>query len=86
MGERTKLQSEGTRIVCFELHLEPDVFLVKREMHGIVAQHKKIVRGIALKTATHPLDHWVTLLSKALAAHANENARVAQVLATLRRS
>jgi len=84
LGERTKLHAEGERIVAFELHLEPDVFLVKREIHGIVAQHRKVVRGIALKTATHPLDQWVLLLSKALAVHANENARVAQVLATLR--
>jgi hypothetical protein len=84
IGERTKLHTEGTRVMGFELHLEPDLFLVKREIHGIVAQHKKVVKGIALKTTTHPLDAWVLLLSKALAAHANENARVAQVLATLR--
>lgn len=84
IGERTKLVVDGTRIMVFELHFDPDVFLVKREVHGIVTQHKKIVRGIALKTSTHPIDQWVALLSKALANHANENARVAQVLATLR--
>jgi hypothetical protein len=86
LGERTKLHVEGTRIMLFEINLEPDLFLVKRESHGVVAQHKKLVRGIALKTNTHPLDRWVQMLADALAAHANENARVAQVLATLRGS
>jgi hypothetical protein len=84
IGDRTKLHTEGTRIIAFELHLDPDIFMVKRETHGIVAHHKKVVRGIALANKTHPLDAWVILLSKALANHANENARVAQVLATLR--
>jgi hypothetical protein len=86
VGGRTKLSLDGARVVSFELDLSPDLFLVKREAHGIVAQHKKMSRGIALKTASPPLDQWVKLLTKALAAHANENARVAQVLASLRAS
>ena len=83
-GERTKLHVDGDRIMLFEINLDPDMFIAKREHHGVVAQHKKMVRGVALKTATHPLDRWVQLLAKALAAYANENARVAQVLAQLR--
>jgi hypothetical protein len=85
LGERTKLRGLGTRVDHFEINLDPDLFVVKREEYGIVAQYKKLVRGVALKTATHPLDRWVELLTKSLAAFANENARVAQVLATLRR-
>jgi len=84
LGERTKIKLHGDRIQHFEINLDPDLFVVKRESHGVVAQHKKLVRGVALKTATHPLDRWVQLLTKALAAHANENARIAQVLASLR--
>jgi hypothetical protein len=41
----------------------------------VLTQHKKMVRGIALKTATHPIDAWVDMLMRALAAHANENSR-----------
>ena len=83
-GERTKLHVDGDRIMLFEINLDPDMFIARREHHGVIAQHKKMVRGVALKTATHPLDRWVQLLAKALAAYANENARVAQVLAQLR--
>jgi hypothetical protein len=82
-GDRTKLVAQGGRIELFEINLDPDLFLAKRERGTVVAQYKKLVRGVALKTATHPLDHWVKLLAKALAAHANENARVATVLARL---
>ncbi len=84
LGTRTKVLLEGTRVVHFELNLDPDLFVAKREAHGVVAQYKKLVRGIALKTQTHPLDKWVELLTRALASHANENARVAQVLAQLK--
>jgi hypothetical protein len=85
LGSRTQLHEAGGAIQKFEINLDPDVFLIKREGHALVAQHKKLVRGVALKTNTHPLDRWVELLSRALAAHANENARVAQVLASIRR-
>jgi hypothetical protein len=82
-GERTKLKLEGTQVQHFEVNLDPHLFVAKRETHGIVTQYKKLVRGIALKTTHHPLDRWVQLLTEALASHANENARVAQVLSHL---
>ena len=84
MKERSKLQLEGTRVLLFELDLGTDLFVVLRESGAVVTRHKKMVRGIALKTATHPIDRWVELLSRALAAFANENARVAQVLSQLK--
>jgi hypothetical protein len=80
----SKLEREGERLHHFELHLDPDLFVAKREPHGLVAMHRKMVRGIALKTNTLPIDRWVHALTEALARHANENARVAQVLAQLR--
>jgi predicted RNA-binding Zn-ribbon protein involved in translation (DUF1610 family) len=84
LGTRTKVLLEGTRVIHFEINLDPDLFVARRESSGVIAQYKKLVRGIALKTHTHPLDKWVELLTKALAAHANENARVAQVLSQLK--
>jgi hypothetical protein len=84
LGQRTKVKLEGSRIIHFEINLDPHLFIAKREAGGVVGQYKKLVRGIALKTQHHPLDAWVDLLTQALAAHANENARVAQVLAQLK--
>jgi hypothetical protein len=83
MKERAKLQLEGKHVLLFELDLGNDFFIVLRESGSVITRHKKMVRGIALKTTTHPVDRWVELLSKALAAFANENARVAQVLSQL---
>ena len=86
MGERSRLEHVGGRVVHFELNLDPDLFVARHEPHGLVATHRKMVRGIALKTATLPLDRWVELLTRSLAGYANENARVAHVLSQLRPS
>jgi hypothetical protein len=80
VADRTKIHRQGVEVVGIELDLPPDVFVAKRESHGVLAQHKRMVRGIALKTATHPLDRWVEMVTAALAAHANENARATQAL------
>jgi hypothetical protein len=82
VAERTKIQRQGAEVVLIELDLAPDLFLAKREGHSVLAQHKKLVRGIALKTATHPLDRWVEMVTHALAAHANENARATAALSS----
>ena len=83
MKDRSKLELEAGRVSVFELNLGNDLFVVIRESGSVVTRHKKMVRGIALKTTTHPVDRWVELLSKALASFANENARVAAVLSQL---
>lgn len=83
-GARTKVQREGSRVMVIELSLDPDVFIARRDFENVVAQHKKLVRGIALKTTTHPLDRWVDLLTRAISAHANTNANAAQALSQLR--
>ena len=83
VADRTKIHRQGEHVVGIELDLNPDLFIAKRESHGVLAQHKRMVRGIALKTATHPLDHWVELVTTALAAHANENARATAALSAL---
>jgi hypothetical protein len=81
--ENTRIQAQGQWVQSIEVNLEPDVFLVHREGQHAVAQHKKIVRGVALRTKTLSLDVWVGLLTEALATHANTNARAAWVLAQL---
>jgi len=83
MADRTKIQRHGAEVVVIELDLSPDLFIAKREARGVLAQHKKIVRGIALKTATHPLDRWVEMVTAALASHANEDARATHALSAL---
>ena len=82
-SEWTRIYAEGTFVHGVEINIEPDVFLARREQHGVVAQHRKVVRGIALRTETLALDRWVELLTAALARHANTNARAAWVLARL---
>jgi len=83
-AERAKITHDGTRVVLIELDLGKDMFVAKRESGSVVGQHKKMVRGVALKTAILALDVWVAALAKAIAVQANENARVAQVLSQLR--
>jgi hypothetical protein len=72
VGDRTKIQRSGVDVIVLELDLGADVFVAKREGHGVLAQHKRMVRGIALKTATHPL-----------ATHVTDNARATAALAAL---
>ena len=78
--EYSRIEANGQTIMSLELNLEPEVFMAKREGHRVVTQHKKVVRGIALKTATLPIDRWYEMLTQALARHANENSRAAWVL------
>jgi DNA-directed RNA polymerase subunit RPC12/RpoP len=82
-AERTRVESRNDRVVLLELNLDRDVFVARRETRGLVTQHRLVVRGVALKTVTHPLDRWFELLTGALAAHANTNARAAEVLSRL---
>ena len=86
VAERTRVQHHGSQVVHLEVTFEKDAFVAKRESHGVVAQHRKMVRGIALKTVTHPLPRWVELLTNALAAHANASVQVADAIARLRAS
>jgi hypothetical protein len=79
------VHKEGVSVLVLEVNLDPHMYVAKRNPSGagITAQYKKLVRGVALKTATHPLDRWVEMLMKSLADYANENARVAEALKNL---
>ena len=83
-AEKAKVMHDGVRVIHIELDLGRDMFVAKRDGGSVVGQHKKMVRGVALKTAILALDAWVAALAKAIAIHSNENARVAQVLSQLR--
>ena len=82
-SECTRIQAQGPYVHAIEVTIDPDGFVVRREGAGVVAQHKRIVRGIALKTATVALPRWVELLTEALARQASSNTRAAWVLARL---
>lgn len=82
-AESARIHAEGHFVHSIEVNLDPDVFLVHREGPRVVTRHKKVVRGIALRTETLAMDRWVQLLTEALARHANTNARAAWVLARL---
>lgn len=78
--EHARIQESGGWVTSIEVWLEPDQFIVRREGRQAVAEHKKVVRGVALRTRKLPLDEWHGLLCEALARVANENARAAWVL------
>lgn len=82
-AEHTRIQAQGQWVQSIEVDLDPDVFMVHREGQHAVAQHKKVVRGVALRTKQLALDIWLEQLTEALARHANTNARAAWVLAQL---
>lgn len=83
-GDAARIGYHEGRVVSLELRLEHDLFVAKREPHGLLTQHKKLVRGVALKTKTLSIDVWVKDLTHSIAEHANHNAHVAGVLARLK--
>lgn len=82
-AEHTQIRARGRIVDAIDLSLEPDHFALERQGQSFIARHKKVVRGIALRTATLPLDVWFQKLTEALAAHANQNSRAAWVLSQL---
>lgn len=78
--EHARIQSSGNYVQSITVWLEPDEFSIRREGREAIAEHKKIVRGVALRTKRLALDEWHAKLCDALAAHANANARAAWVL------
>jgi len=83
-AEHSKIEAQGRVVHAIHLALDPDHFALHREGSSFVSRHKKVIRGVALKTTTLPLDQWFQKLTEALARHANQNARAAWVLSQLR--
>jgi methyl coenzyme M reductase gamma subunit len=81
--QQVRIHASGPQVHGIELTLEADAFVLRREGQHVVAQYKKLVRGIALKTKELPLQQWVQQLADALARHANVNAQAGQVAAML---
>ncbi len=85
LPDKTKVHRAGHHIEHLELNLDPHMYTAKREHTGqYTASYKKLVRGVALKTKVLALDVWVKEVTKSIAEHANDNARVASVLARLK--
>jgi hypothetical protein len=85
--DRTRIEAHGQWVRSIQIDPDPYVYIVSRDpQNRAVAQHKKVVRGVALRTKTVPLDAWVDMLTDSLAAHANTNARAAWVLGQLGRA
>ncbi|HEX7450637.1 MAG TPA: hypothetical protein VF294_00050 [Polyangiaceae bacterium] len=82
-ADHAKIHATGREVHGIELALEPDHFALERQGKEFITRHKKVVRGIALRTATLPLDVWFQKLTEALAQHANQNSRAAWVLSQL---
>jgi hypothetical protein len=83
-GPRTKVEWSQGQIVKVSVELGSDMFVALLDIDTIIAQKKKLVRGVALKTAIHPIEVWVPLLHTAIAAHVNTNAKAQAALAQLR--
>jgi hypothetical protein len=81
--QEVRVSSMGAHVQAIELMLEPDGFLLRREGQHVVSQHKKVVRGVALKSKDVPLQQWIELLAQALSRHANVNAQAGQLAAQL---
>ena len=82
-AEHTQIRATGRVVHAIELALEPHHFSLERQGQQFVTRHKKVVRGIALRTATLPVDVWFQKLTEALAEHANQSSRAAWVLSQL---
>jgi hypothetical protein len=82
--QQVRVEGSGAHVAGMEVNLDPDMFVLRHEGGHVVAQYKKLVRGIALKTRDLPLDEWVGKLGEALARHANANAQVGALAAQLR--
>jgi hypothetical protein len=82
--EHIRVEQQGYSVMAIEIDLGKDVFVARKEGRSVAAQHRKVVRKVALKTTPMALDEWMNRLTEALANHANENARVAQAVSRLR--
>jgi len=74
------------RVVAFELTTAEARFRLCKAPHGVQAERAEVVRGIAVKTATLPVDEWLGALSASLSSHAAENSRALEALQRLTRS
>lgn len=81
--ERVKVRHVEAKVVHLEINFDKDGFVAKHEDGTVVAMHRKMSRGIALKSVPRPLDEWFEALTSALAAHANASAHAQQAFALL---
>jgi hypothetical protein len=72
-----RLFSSEKRVISIELTLDDDIYvlMVGRDGHRLEATHKKIVRGITLKTESAPVQEWLVLVGDRIQALADKNER-----------
>ncbi|HEY0254599.1 MAG TPA: hypothetical protein VGC41_23895 [Kofleriaceae bacterium] len=83
-GQRSRIEWASGQIVKVSVDFGKDMYVAVLDVDQVVGQKKKMVRGVALKTTTVPIDEWVVLLHEAIATHVNTNAKAAAALAQLR--
>lgn len=73
------LFSREKRVHRIEINLDNNRYALVADRGRILARRSSVVRGIVLKTEDLPLDSWINMLSRDLAAEAeqSESARVA---------
>jgi plasmid stability protein len=72
-----KLFSSEKRVVSIELTLDEDVYVLQiaRDGHRLEGSHRKIVRGITLKTESTPVQDWLALVGDRIQRLATTNER-----------
>ena len=81
----TRVETSGgflssKRVDAFEVAFASEIFRMSRGSGRIVAERSEVVRGIALKTESVPVDAWLHALCEALSAHASSNAATLDAL------
>jgi hypothetical protein len=76
-----RLFSSEKHVVALELRLDDDIYVLKiaPDGHRLEATHRKVVRGITLKTDTTPIEMWLNLVGERIqiVAERNEKAYLA---------
>ncbi|MFT3698810.1 MAG: hypothetical protein QM831_37030 [Kofleriaceae bacterium] len=83
-GQRSRIEWAGGQIVKVSVDFGKDMYVAVLEVDRVVGQKKKMVRGVALKTAIHPIEEWIPMLHQAIAEHVTTNAKAATALKQLR--
>jgi hypothetical protein len=77
-----RIFSSEKKIVSLELVLDEDIFVLKigSDGHRLQATHRKVVRGITLKTEDTPVSAWLSLVGERIQIAAERNERAYRAL------
>jgi hypothetical protein len=78
-----RLFSKDKKVVRITVHMGEDVYtLADPGVGGLVAEHVKVVRGIALKTDVIGLDQWLELIGAEISRRAAMSERASLALSS----